>query len=203
MHYPSLDATSILHNNSGNKTTKTSLNDTSLNKNESLLDLDLNFSANTSTNVTNTNSSIPVSISLSKVVENNLYNIDEDKEVESSFQYGQIDSLLKKNSNVASSSPMTTSVLNPIVMGSGSTSNNNNNNSNTSSVNNTLMNVSSILNSSSSTNVNTGRFTPACFPGRTTPDFRHSASLFEQGNRASIISPLTVIIFSHDFYSNN
>ncbi len=38
-----------------------------------------------------------------------------------------------------------------------------------------------------------GRFTPACFPGRTTPDFRHTTSLFEQqGTRASLVSPLTL-----------
>jgi len=42
-------------------------------------------------------------------------------------------------------------------------------------------------------NQSNGRFTPACFPGRTTPDFRITTSLFEQqSTRASIISPLTV-----------
>lgn len=71
--------------------------------------------------------------------ENSLYNIDEDKEVESSFQYN-----LSIKKPTVSSSPA-------------------------------------------------GRFTPACFPGRTTPDFRHTTSLFEQqSTRASIISPLTV-----------
>ncbi len=84
------------------------------------------------------------SMSLSKVGENttsHLYNIDEDKEVESSFQY---------NHNKKTSTQMSQSM-------------------------------------------NTDRFTPACFPGRTTPDFRHTTSLFEQqGTRASIISPLTV-----------
>lgn len=71
--------------------------------------------------------------------ENSLYNIDEDKEVESSFKYN-----LAIKKPTVSSSPA-------------------------------------------------GRFTPACFPGRTTPDFRHTTSLFEQqSTRASIISPLTV-----------
>ncbi|RMZ94970.1 FCH domain only 2 isoform X1 [Brachionus plicatilis] len=71
--------------------------------------------------------------------ENSLYNIDEDKEVESSFEYN-----LAVKKAAVSSSPA-------------------------------------------------GRFTPACFPGRTTPDFRHTTSLFEQqSTRASIISPLTV-----------
>ncbi|CAF0947278.1 unnamed protein product, partial [Brachionus calyciflorus] len=71
--------------------------------------------------------------------ENSLYNIDEDKEVESSFQYN-----LSIKKPTVSSSPA-------------------------------------------------GRFTPACFPGRTTPDFRHTTSFFEQqGTRASIVSPLTI-----------
>ncbi len=99
---------------------------------------------------------------MNKVTDTNLYNIEEDKEVESSFQYD----LKRNNPYVSSSSPAnnatssttTTTNSNPINGGGGG-----------------------------------GRFTPACFPGRTTPDFRITTSLFEQqGTRASIISPLTV-----------
>lgn len=116
-------------------------------ENSSLLDLDLNFSPRNSANT-----SMPGSLSLSKVNENSLYNIDEDREVESSFQYGQINFIKKSGANAVSSSPANLPLNN-----------------------------------------NSGRFTPACFPGRTTPDFRHTTSLFEQqGTRASIISPLTI-----------
>jgi hypothetical protein len=87
---------------------------------------------------------------------NNLYNIDEDKEVESSFNPTYPNQTRKSSTVTGTQSPA-----------------NNNNNS-----------------SSTATN---GRFTPACFPGRTTPDFRHTTSLFEQqGTRASIVSPLTI-----------
>lgn len=107
--------------------------------NQSLLDLDF---------------SKPTTLALSKTapgdqsITNNLYNIDEDKEVESSFNPTY---QARKSSTVSSAqSPATTAASN-------------------------------------------GRFTPACFPGRTTPDFRHTTSLFEQqGTRASIISPLTI-----------
>ena len=76
---------------------------------------------------------------------------------------------------------MNSSVLNPSMQPSTN-----------SNINQQIMNVSSILNSSTNSNYNNGRFTPACFPGRTTPIASLSASLFEQGNRASIVSPLTV-----------
>jgi hypothetical protein len=194
-----LDTSSITANNKAKTTITTTSSNNSNNitpKNESLFDLDLNFNTSTvSTNAisssintsTNPVTNIPLSMSLSKVaLENNLYNIDEDKEVESSFQYGQIDSILKKNSTVASSSPMNLSILNPTMQSS----------SNLSLNQQSLMNVSNILNTSTiSTTTNTttnGRFTPACFPGRTTPIASLSASLFEQGTRASIVSPLTL-----------
>ena len=122
-------------------------------------------------NLATLNPSLSVSMSLCKINENNsqLYNIDEDKEVESSFGHSQSSSsnlqnsyLNKRNSH---NSPATTQA-------SSSTNTSSNNNSSN----------------------NNGRFTPACFPGRTTPDFRHTTSLFEQQSiRASIVSPLTVI----------
>ena len=84
--------------------------------------------------------------------ETNLYNIDEDHEVESSFQYGINSNTNRRRANANNASPA-----------------------------NTVQSTSN------------GRFTPACFPGRTTPDFRYTTSLFEQqSNRASIISPLTI-----------
>lgn len=108
--------------------------------------LDLDFSK----------TSIPVNLTLNKVIpdsannaNNNLYNIDEDKEVESSFQQG----ILPKKASLTGSN-MSSSPANVVL---------------------------------------NGRFTPACFPGRTTPDFRHTTSFFEQqGTRASIVSPLTI-----------
>jgi hypothetical protein len=153
-----------------NSTNKNNSFNVTNNKNTtSLLDLDLNFeipnNSSTSNNLNNVSIKIgpplpptlPTSMSLSKVSENtNLYNIDEDKEVESSFHHN-----LMKKANT------TTSVSTSVVAASSP----------------------STIQSSS----NNGRFTPACFPGRTTPDFRHTASFFEQqGTRASIISPLTI-----------
>jgi hypothetical protein len=89
---------------------------------------------------------------------------------------------------------MNLSILNPSMQSSSSNS----------AINNQqLMNVSSILNSSTNSNFNNGRFTPACFPGRTTPIASLSASLFEQGNRASIVSPLTVMKKSFIFNTKN
>lgn len=142
---------------------------TKANNSESLFDFGLQFGPTTNiikpvSNNQTTTPSIPNSMSLNKVNETNLYNIEEDKEVESSFQYD-----LKRANNYVSSSPANTS--------------------NTSSVINTTNQNNSMVHS---TSVN-GRFTPACFPGRTTPDFRITTSLFEQqSTRASIISPLTV-----------
>ena len=166
-----------LTDNKSNNSTNTTINSSGVNSNTtatsnntaSLLDLDLNFSISNSTN-NNSNGNqlnnislkigpplpptLPTSMSLSKVSENtNLYNIDEDKEVESSFHHN-----LMKKANTTT-----------VVTGAASS-------------------PSTIQPSSSN-----GRFTPACFPGRTTPDFRHTASFFEQqGTRASIISPLTI-----------
>ncbi len=131
---------------------------------DSLFDFGINFPPKSTNNTTTTTppANVPVSISMNKVTDTNLYNIEEDKEVESSFQYD----LKRNNPYVSSSSPAnnatssttTTTNSNPINGGGGG-----------------------------------GRFTPACFPGRTTPDFRITTSLFEQqGTRASIISPLTV-----------
>ena len=112
---------------------------TSNQNNESLLDLNSTLSSKTQVKVTDTN----------------LYNIDEDHEVESSFQY------------------------------------NNNNNSNI--LNKRRNNINSVSPANTTTTTNNGRFTPACFPGRTTPDFRYTTSIFEQqGTRASIVSPLTI-----------
>lgn len=145
------------------------------NNHASLLDLD--FTSTTITSISN--KTVPVSMSLNKVAEqtalNNLYNIDEDKEVESSFQYGNQmmgHYTLKKSVTLTSTTTAAASTSN------GGTQ---------SPANNTLTQTSS------SSSILNGRFTPACFPGRTTPDFRHTTSLFEQqGTRASIVSPLTL-----------
>ncbi len=165
------------------------------NNNNSLLDLDLNlnfsninnssFNQNNSTN----NNTFPTSISkmnLNNNENNSLYNIDEDKEVESSFQYtnnnAQTNHFLKKSS--------TTTAL-PNIASNTTTSNNSFSMMNTSSINNnsTVNGSTNCQNCSSPA----GRYTPACFPGRTTPDFRHTASFFEQqSTRASIVSPLTI-----------
>lgn len=108
-------------------------------------------------------------------VTSNLYNIDEDKEVESSFNpasSGGYQTVPRKSSTSAlansgggvgggAQSPGSTQAPTPVPP--------------------------------PTTAANNGRFTPACFPGRTTPDFRHTTSLFEQqGTRASIVSPLTI-----------
>ena len=167
-----------LSGNISNTSTATN-NQTNNNNNNNTSLLDLDFS-----NITN--SMMHTSMSLSKMnnqpnENNSLYNIDEDKEVESSFQYNNSNQnhLLKKSS--------TTTTLPNI-----------NNNPNT-NINNNTMNMSIMSNNNPSCSspaggsTSGGRFTPACFPGRTTPDFRHSTSLFEQqSTRASIISPLTI-----------
>lgn len=101
----------------------------------------------------------------------NLYNIEEDKEVESSFKYDQATNFMKRNNNMSSSSPA-------------------NNSFNNQSMNNT---TNPSIGQQQGQQQQNGRFTPACFPGRTTPDFRHTTSIFEQqGTRASIVSPLTI-----------
>jgi hypothetical protein len=99
----------------------------------------------------------------------NLYNIEEDKEVESSFKYDQATTFMKRNNNLSSSSPA-----------------NNSTSTHATHATHTTAPTGSQPHAS-------GRFTPACFPGRTTPDFRHTTSIFEQqGTRASIVSPLTI-----------
>ena len=154
--------------------------ETTTNGANSLFDFDLNFTPSTIptnpptqiTNIQAPSSNLHASMSLNKIVETSLYNIDEDKEVESSFQYGNVNNFIKRNSNTATSSPaaMNNAILNPALIAAPVTNTQNGN----------------------ATNTN-GRFTPACFPGRTTPDFRHTTSFFEQqGTRASIISPLTI-----------
>jgi hypothetical protein len=151
----------------------TSEKTTATNGANSLFDFDLNFTPSTIppaqlTNIQAASSSLHASMSLNKIVETSLYNIDEDKEVESSFQYGNVNTFIKRNSNTAASSPA--------------------------AINNAILNPALIANAQSGNAANTnGRFTPACFPGRTTPDFRHTTSFFEQqGTRASIVSPLTL-----------
>lgn len=115
----------------------------------------------------------PTTLSLAKSsvgeqsVNSNLYNIDEDKEVESSFNPSAAYQVRKssvlstgsaQSPATAANAPAATTAVAPGGVG-----------------------------------MTNGRFTPACFPGRTTPDFRHTTSLFEQqGTRASIISPLTI-----------
>jgi len=124
---------------------------------ESLFDFGISFPAKQ--NQSNPQASVPVSMSLNKVTAetNNLYNIEEDKEVETSFQYD-----LKRVSQQPTVSSSPANVQQPVT-------------------------------GSVTVNQSNGRFTPACFPGRTTPDFRITTSLFEQqSTRASIISPLTV-----------
>ncbi len=109
----------------------------------------------------------------------NLYNIEEDKEVESSFQYEKNNNFLKKIN--ISSSPASNAFAN---LNQSNTNNKLDNSSFLSNLTNNNMSIS---------NVSNGRITPACFPGRTTPDFRHTTSFFEQqGTRASIVSPLTI-----------
>jgi hypothetical protein len=141
---------------------------------------------------------------MSSAVENNsLYNIDEDREVESSFQYSanmaSQNYLLKKSSTTTALPNITPATNPPPLLSQQQTTMN----TSTSSGNVTTFNRDMSLPSMTTNNAScsspssglsmSGRFTPACFPGRTTPDFRHSASLFEQqGTRASIISPLTV-----------
>ncbi len=183
--------------------------------NNSLLDFgDLNFSG-ISTNTTNANvngnnnnnnnSTLQTSLSLSKInngnlanTENNsLYNIDEDREVESSFQYSSAQNYMLKKSSTTTALP---NVANYVSSTGGGSNQQPIMNTSTSSMNNanfsrdmSIPNGGNGCSSPSSGLSMNGRFTPACFPGRTTPDFRHSASLFEQqGTRASIISPLTV-----------
>jgi hypothetical protein len=200
------------NNNNNNASTATLAQNTNGNTgtstmNNSLLDFgELNFSNisnNTTTNVNNNNNStLQTSLSASKInngnmmnTENNsLYNIDEDREVESSFQYSSAQNyMLKKSStttalpNVVSSGHNSNTSQHQPVMNTSNSSNNANFSRDMS-----IPNGNSCSSPSSGLSMS-GRFTPACFPGRTTPDFRHSASLFEQqGTRASIISPLTV-----------
>lgn len=161
------DFNSFNSNNSSQPTPAKPATNSVLNNNESLLDFGLNFASNNK----KTPPTIPLPATKTPGEITNLYNIDEDKEVESSFQYDQATNYSKRNNNVSSSSPATNALAN--------LSNTNGNNSQAFNTGNT--------------SVTNGRFTPACFPGRTTPDFRHTTSIFEQqGIRASIVSPLTI-----------
>lgn len=141
-------------------------------------------------------SALPISMSLSKINENNsLYNIDEDKEVESSFQYNSATATaIKRNSHNSPALPTSNSTNSIITANLTSTTTTTMTTSNSASaaVNNFSANATA-AGAGAANLANSGRFTPACFPGRTTPDFRHTTSLFEQqGIRASIVSPLTV-----------
>lgn len=119
--------------------------------------------------------------------ENSLYNIDEDREVECSFQYSSGNGANMPNYSMKKSSTTTA------LQQHNSTQQQLNNLSQISQILNNSANNGNSNNNGGCSSPAAGRFTPACFPGRTTPDFRHSASLFEQqATRASIVSPLTV-----------
>ncbi len=108
---------------------------------------DLGFNTNDFSKATNI-----VPTQLKTPTDANLYNIEEDKEVESSFQLTN-----KRNSQLIMSS-----------------------------------NNFSLPPPNSAPSI-PGRFTPACFPGRTTPNFQHSTSLLENNNnQRAVPSPLTV-----------
>lgn len=151
------------------------LSSTTVSNTQSLLDLDFSLGSSTgkpsaSSSTATLTKSGPGEMS----VTSNLYNIDEDKEVESSFNPATSAYQARKSSLVSATTTTTSGTQSPAGQMTSSSS--------------------GLPNSASSTTVaSNGRFTPACFPGRTTPDFRHTTSLFEQqGTRASIVSPLTI-----------
>lgn len=100
----------------------------------------------------------PPNLNQNKTNDSSLYNIDEDKEVESSFQFNKRNGQQQLTANGQANFSLPPPSSAPSIP---------------------------------------GRFTPACFPGRTTPEFRHTTSLVDATAGPTttrvVTSPLTVV----------